>query len=355
MLNMNFLNFSNNINLSRYAVKNNRPNYAETISPEVKPVMSIYASNNNLSFASWHKVSITKDLAGIEKKYNHHTFFFRDFETIEFLKQYLNVYFPNGTHIANFGCSNGEETRTIAMIIDNPEYKITGFDIVKEAVDLANEGEYLIHRICGGPFTSDEHLIDKKIYSDEIRKDKNKTLIENYWKKFDYYFNNLGNTTKFDYRLHCPTPAISYKANDVKFNKIITGFQVGDICNFNPDELKRQNTGVIVFKNAWYHLHSLLENTIDSDIERIDLKKIEMVVRNIHETLPKNGLLVCGSLNHDHLVNYKYTLVTSKKNIFNDTPFHKILKDAGFKPVFYDTSELEYGFTLTVPSVWKKV
>lgn len=345
MLYLNPVNYSINIKPSNNIKKQNAKCSSESLINEPKPFISLYNSKN-LSFSSWNKISTVKTLNGDNYKCSHLTFFFRDFYTLEFLKKYLNKEFPNGTHILNAACSNGEETLSAAMILNDPKYKITAIDISEEAIDLAKKGEYSLNFYQFGPCLSDEHLIERKLYENELRNESDAAIIEGYWKKFDTHFVYTGDTQKFDNLLKETVTAKCFKAIHEKFDDVIIGFKVGDIRDFNTiKELKDKNnnqleTGVVIFKNAWYHLRQ----------GKKGMKDVKTVAKNIYEILPQNGLLVCGSLFDDHFLKTEEKL----SRTIDNSIFHNILRDIGFEPVFYDRAQLGRGIHYMVPSIWKK-
>lgn len=312
------------------------------------PVFS--CPRKNIRFTSGSSIS-TVTTNGIKSVYNHKTSFFRNLPTIKFLCDYLKVYFPEGVHIANFASSEGEEIRSIAMILDNDRYKITGFDIIKKVINQAKKGLYCVPVQKQSSNSIKIDSPDFQLSMGELNNEKYKTALIKYVSKFNDFF---------DLVYHKPVTKKSleydhfkcYRAKDEKFQNKIMGFEVGDICNFDKKNLKELNTGIFIFKNAWYHL----------SLQDESMKNIEMVVQNIHDVLPKNGLLVCGSLFTDHFstreiieryLNDPRFIKKESTFVINNSKFHEILKNTGFKPVFYDT--FDNNNPLKLPSVWKKV
>jgi len=80
----------------------------------------------------------------------HESHFMRNAESLEFVSNYVKKEFPNGTHIADFGCSNGEEAYSLGMLLHdsnkNKKYTITGFDLIPGVVKDAKAALFNIGR-----------------------------------------------------------------------------------------------------------------------------------------------------------------------------------------------------------------
>lgn len=268
---------------------------------------------------------ITPTRANKSDTVTNQTYFFRDLKTLEFIKTWLEKHFKNGTQIADFGCSNGEEAYSIAMLINDinkdQKYKITGYDISPSIIINAKEG---IHRIYE---EGEENFLDK----DSTLKafEPLRSLFYQFFQK--KCWSSLCNTT----------------SNPL--SKVVS-FKVGDIYEINNKIKLPKDTGVVVFKNAWYH--------VCPDFKEESLAILDKITKNINDALPENGILVTGIFERDHLVegyngeprkvkNYNGTTVEAVV----DSPFHKILIKNGFEPVFYEKPRY-YKFYL--PAVWRK-
>jgi len=143
------------------------------------------------------------------------------------------------------------------------------------------------------------------------------------------------------------------------FDKVVN-FEVGDIHNLYTQLKLPQNTGVIIFKNAWYHLTGFY---FEKPANQVVLDEVSQVLDKIKKSLKNKGILVVGQLEDDHLFDDSQATRTIFQNgkrikICDTTPFHELLKEKGFKPIFYeqihngDGEEIKNGVYL--PSVWKK-
>ena len=249
--------------------------------------------------------------------YQCDTFFFRDIDTLNVMKDYLQEHFPEGTHIADFGCSNGEETRTIAMLLsdinqDN-KYTITGYDTSMNNIDDADEGFYHIGLNFDRFLNQPEDKLPKE--------------IQGVKKLFDEHFIRRPDMDEMGEKC--------FEANEDKFGCLnyFTGGNISDVDKLLEEHEKDdgKKTGVVVFKNGWYHLTQSKPGDTYLPKEYDDLSDLKTVLRKINKALPENGILVTGSLPRDHIIGedaYHYDEVT-----LENSPFHKALKECGFEPV----------------------
>lgn len=287
---------------------------------------------------------ITRDPINKTGEYQCDTFFFRDAGTLEIMKGYLEKNFPEGTHIADFGCSDGEETYTIAMLLDDinedGRYKITGYDPCMMRVDEADIGEYYIG------FNEDGFL---------NAEDKDLTP---YGQKLKTIFNQFfTREQESDYGAEK-----AYSVNEDKAENV--NFDLGNINQVDEvlenERTEGNETGVVVFKNAWYHITQVKPGDRYLPDEYDDLSDLKNVLTKIHASLPKNGILVTGSLPRDHILG-EYAF---EKGVVVNSPFHKALKECGFEPLEESAVKVpshkgEFDVMLYrntyVYSIWKKV
>lgn len=282
-------------------------------------------------------------------KTGHHqcdTFFFRDLSTLNTMKAYLPNHFPEGTHIADFGCSKGEETRTIEMLLSDinqdKRYTITGYDPSIGRISEANEGIYHIG------MNEDNFLLTN---ISELMPGGKKLK-----KLFNEYFSKKPSQNKG-----------GEKCFVAKVFKAIDSFRVGNIGY--ADELLKEKeiqegkkTGVVIFKNGWYHIMQSNPGDFCTPDEYDNLNDLKTVLKKIHGVLPDNGILVTGSLPRDHILGaYAYNL---DNGIIDTSPFHNALKECGFKPVEESATivqpqvgAMDFIFyrNTQVYSIWKKV
>lgn len=77
----------------------------------------------------------------------HTSYFFRDDDTDQIVKKYIEKFWGSKPEIRilSAGCSSGEEVYTYAMLLNDMKgkrFKISGFDIDKESISMANKGEF---------------------------------------------------------------------------------------------------------------------------------------------------------------------------------------------------------------------
>lgn len=371
-LTLNNLYYRNNVH---------NPTFKACLKPSsflLKDTVQLKANNNLIPFGSdFTNTKVTDKSGNVIAKYNHESYFFRDHNTLEFVKSYISEHFPTA-HIADFGSSDGSETYTIAMILDDinqdGRYTITGYDTIPEKVKNAKEGYYKIHKINhwnNNNKTEDYFLVEnylsiksflERYLSNDCYKNRpEEPFLTKYKKLFKKHFLIIKNhkITK-NKEIHLP-----FKIRPDAFKNTVH-FEVGDIRNLGTKELQLpENTKVIIFKNAWYHLLGN-NNTIQCIEDENNYKAVDEVVKQIYQSLPENGLLVTGSLDRDHKINrdskWRFIEYQGKKiMVVDDSDFHQILLTNNFKPLhyaktdkqIYDGSTLAWHFVY-VPSVWKK-
>lgn len=312
----------------------------------------------------------------------HETYFFRNIESLEFIRDYILKNFPKGTNIADFGCSNGEEAYSLGMLLSrqnkDQKYKITGYDLSQKVLNLAQSGPF--ERLDGKSesvinidreynISSRKYLRDlffecfdklpakylqsclsneQKQHLDEKiknQKDLEKLLILKCIK------NMASNPYKYD-----PGNIYLPKAD---FVKGVFDFKQGDINDISQILKPEGKTGVIIFKNAWYHVTGSRRTYASEEIE---LEKAEKIMKAANKILLTNGILVVGNLQNDHLYSGnqgRYLYQNDKRiKICDDTPFHNALRKSGFKPIFYEQIKSEHDENIKkeiyLPSVWQK-
>jgi len=269
-------------------------------------------NNQNIFFKSYVKNTDTLDDSIKEKKLVHTTYLFRDSPTLDYLKDYILKNFPSGTHIADFGCSDGEETYSIAtMLAENNNdlrFKITGYDLSENVINKAKQGAYEFDHL-------DLALVETEKYYG----------LENYY-KFDQRITKYRDIFRkaFDINIYKSSDCWKYDKNCKIKSGIIkdsVDFKVANILDLDTNKLKLPpNTNVIIFKNAWYHLAP---------------KAIDEAIEKIYRVLPSKGILVVGTLGDDHTLDGREPL--------SKFPLARKLETAGFKPVFYSTNSYGLG------------
>ena len=343
-----------------------------------------YKFYNNISFKA-HEGFTTVNNSGKTDEVNNYTAFFRDIQTSEFVKNYIMQNFPNGTKIAEFGCSMGQKPYTLAILLDdanivngkNAKYKITGYDfpeVIKQIPD-----EYEIE--AASPY---ENFLFRDIT--KIRTLYGNKGVDNLRNKFYKYFslrkqediklkkyrdamNKNYKEKGTDKRISEYTlpllRALHINEND-QFNNVkifvkprqiarnTVCFKPGNINNIDK-LLKPEENGVIIFQNALYHM--LIDDDNDYNYFKLcrNSNKLNDLFQKINEALPKNGLFVLGTLPTDHIYfpEISSTEIVNGNKIYRTSPIHKLLIRNGFQPVFYDYYDNAH--KVYFPAVWQKV
>lgn len=340
--------------------------------------------NNIPSFKGYNSATYDAPSKNQQTWCIHETAFFRDIDTMEFAKDYITKKFPNGTHIADFACSNGEEAYTLLMLLSeqngDKKYKVTGYDISKRVLELAESGPFKINYTFTEGFVTQDVLYEnypkkhyRKLFFDSFKKVPKKFLqiwpssrVEEFLTARIKSENNASKRLK----LMCLRQIIKHHDDYTPDNafilkkKFINGVfdaKLGDIADIEQLVKSDGKTGIVMFKNAWFHI---MDSWSRSDINRLNIKGVGDTIVHISRVLPKDGILVVGTLETDHLFNKEKTPIKTIK--FNDTEiktcentvFHKLLLDSGFVPIFYERVRDILGdfdkSKIFLPSVWKK-
>ena len=313
----------------------------------------------------------------------HETYFFRNLETLNFAADYIKKHFKSGTNIAEFASSTGEEAYSLAMILSphnkDKKYKIHGYDITPRIIERMDDRLYEIT-------TNDiENFLDNNYYLQTQEQQKLKGLFLQHFEKmpveWQYYNYSIKNLQKLNKKLAEGKSEedsrnikymISYSKIPIQDKwgsffipkkdafKDIVSFEVKDISELGEKYKLKKNTGVVFFKNAFYHLTGF--NSFKNP-NPVDLSVAKRVTQEVNKSLEKDGIFVIGALSRDHLYNNQETRVIfqdgKKINVCDDTQFHHMLRECGFEPVFYEKApDVRINNTddkLYLASVWKKV
>ena len=192
------------------------------------------------------------------------SWFYRDYATLEAANYEIEKTFPNGAEIWDFACANAEETISEKTLLENPKYKLIGYDSSTSAIKLAKKGIYTVFSNWYDSFLlpdntqdSKELYLKDKFYNimEEIEPPETERHINN---KADYF-----NIKKFYHSFQ--EKYFQVKPQRRKEIDIRTG-------NINRIENYRNNDkiGAVFFRNALYQMTG---NDIN---ETIDLPLKEM-------------------------------------------------------------------------------
>ena len=342
------------------------------------------AYSRKISFNGYNEISRGISSENKQDYLLHETYFFRNIETLEFVKDHLLKNFKNGTHIANFGCSIGAEPYSLMALLyknnKDKKYKITGFDLSPKEIELAKTGPFTIeHKAYEGLINNDFE------YENSDRKYLKKVFYDCFDKLPDKFINyNFSNQDKELIKKGIAKETDSKKLTRLKmiqnlsclksyqkkyahipkpeFVKDSIDFKVGDVNKLGEIIKPDSKTGVIIFKNAWYHITGSRDAYRGYyPMDKINLEKAEKIIKSASKVLPKKGLLVVGELRHDHLYDNQPTRLIMQNgkriSVFDYSPFHDVLRENGFKPVFYEQSKDVDGYAsgAYMPSVWQKI
>ena len=276
------------------------------------------------------------------------TALFRDMQTKNFIKEYIEKTFTNKNQIKILigGCSTGEEAYTFSMLLKSlpQRLKITGFDISKQSIESAKSKKLIMQQEIEPkknlyrPYSkrfNDEFLCfptakeltpaqlkQKELFDDffEITTEKVPRHKESLQLKFTKWF------TRNVYKIYVP----EYDSKIVKLreNKAVNcDFVNGDILNLN-EITKGEKVEIITFTNAMYHLIS--ENIANGLLRRVlpnAEETVTTIAQNVKNNLNPKGIFVLGE---DEILQTMDTTIVPK-----------VFKNLGFQPLNKTDEHLE--------------
>lgn len=325
---------------------------------------------------------------------NNYTTFFRDYETLDFTKNYLLKNFPNGTKIAEFGASTGQKPYSLMIALDknnkDRKYKMTAFDFPEVLEQIKETPLYGLNA-----YTKEEQLLfddyKKSVlfgprYVEDERANELKETFFNYFDNYEpkqiitvqkykilkklieenpYSNDDSIKQAKLDIAYADLIPSCTKTVKPNKKAKELVTFKNGDINNIDKLLIPNEN-GAVIFQNALYHI--LSGHDLDYEIEDLlkNVHKTRQLFKKINHVLPQNGIFVLGTLASDHIYCSDYEDKTrlayqdgKQIRVYDSSPVHQSLRECGFEPVFYDATPETTAYSLyrriKVPSVWKKV
>lgn len=351
--------------------------------------MNIVSIQNkqNISFSGYTKR--TEGIKGQNKTGYciSESYLMRNMDSCDFATNYITRTFPKGTQIVAEGCSQNEAYTWGVLLHDankDKKYKIIGCDIVPSVIKDAKLG---ILNIFGRIEYKDPEANCERFLLDNfmsVLSSKQKEIKANFmecfekipskWKDFNMddprYKKKVKRIVQGNQSIELATKRLEYmKQRTIKngidfmpkdnvFDNIIE-FKVADIFNIDK-EFNPKSTGLVSFQNALYHVLKSRIKKANQRYENIDLNPAKILFKKINSVLTQDGLFVMGTLSHDHLFDRKSLLNNyveleqngQKIKVFRQSPIHKLLRESGFEPIFY---EQEQSLKIYLPSVWKKI
>ena len=308
------------------------------------------------------------------------SWFFRDYDTLKKAADEIKTTFPEGAEVWDFACSYGEETISIKSLLEDPKYKVIGYDSSTSALKLAKKGIYTIFSNWYDSFLlpNEDPQGEEKVLKDKFYR----IMEETFPQREDRYINNKA--TYFDIKkFFVNFQEKFFRISPQKLEQI--DIRKGNI-NCIENYRNQDKVGAVFFRNA---LYQMVGNDLNETIEQrkyfnsrsVNNKKeiIEKFVDRIHRKLENGGIFVIGDHIKDHLFLADYNLSDDEVVLFKDTPFFdigdkkhvcasnlKLFKESPLKtsleknnrfiPVGFSKTWLTYGGNkITVPTVWKKI
>ena len=334
---------------------------------------------NNISFGGISAWTNITQFDGTSQQYTHQSSFMRDFPVVDYATGYIKETFPKGSHIADYACSYGQETYTIAMLLDdankNKKYEITGIDISPIAIAAAKRGVFVVE-----PSANESVLFSKKqlhfqpskhYFIDETGQKifyESKPNHPNYPKSqagkirdlFASWFIELDADKKLKeeiikglFEYNKPLAGSKILLAIPEKSKGVLDFICGDIMKIGRT-LVPKKTGAVFFQNAPYHITGCM----GSGSVKGDIPPLKRIFGQINDVISDKGIYVLGRLTRDHLLGFNenrtHTVVQNNKKIkvFDSSPVHDALRAKNFEPIFY---ALDSAFgQVNLPAVWRK-
>lgn len=281
----------------------------------------------------------------------HETAFFREADTLEYIKDYLIRTFPNIAvkNILIGACSTGEDGLSMKMIMNKVPSRIVAFDLGKVAIKRAKAGYYSISRPIDKTgeeyisnwglsayddrflaFDSSKKLTKKevqyrkafnKIFK-EVKTDKSRTGILNRIKLF------LNSFTEFHF---IETDSKFFKLKGLR--KLNYEYLQGDIRDL--DKITNgEKFLAFTFRNAFYHLITTNDDFRMQLSEKQTREILKRILPQINKALEMKGLFAIGKNENEQVCDM--ILLT------------KMLKEYGFKESVFDSNQ-------PYCHIWKKV
>jgi|GEM_PF-6735870 len=261
------------------------------------------------------------------RELNHVTYFFRNPEAFEFVKDYVQQTFPHKVNVVVGGCSFGKEAWSLKMLLKDKAASVFGFDIGIGAIEKAQSGifdlteKFMDDYLCFGTPADQEELKYKKL--------------------FEEYFEPVSIKKPPD-----PFEFCRNKVKDFRVKKDKEGgckFAQGDILKLD-EFLEPNSTHVLTFRNALYHLTNSTNRS-----EKISM--LNELCDKIKKVLVKDGVLVLGKYDINPKGTSEDCYMANGRQLFEQDGckhlLYDILVEHGFEPAF-----TEKGGNV---SVWRKV
>lgn len=312
---------------------------------QVYPSKSYAPKSSNINFGGRAIVEkLGKDTyVGARNFLIQETAFFREPETLEFIKDYVMKVFKNKSeiNIIDGACSCGYETFSLAMLFDKLAQKvnITGFDIGEQAIEAAKKGKFEIKSLKYPHKYEDIMKKSVAAFNDDylafvpqetlnIKQLEYKKMFNDFFDEIPNYKEKLSLAERFQrFLFKKMLPISQVKGYQVKPEKADTcRFVQGDILKL--DNIVDSNSAdVILFRNALYHL-TTYEGPMGFKLPLPDdeiILAVKKVVEQVDKALSPEGLFVIGSHPSDHML-------TAGETLYSE------LEKRGFTPALKDSS-----------------
>lgn len=235
----------------------------------------------------------------------HETAFFRDFETKNYVINYIKQHLANNKliKIVVGACSTGEEAVTLSMMLNALKEKvhILGIDLSEKVIKKAQSRQYEFQIPGLQPSLIDDYAAFRDTFlavrsQDPLTKhqDIQKTL-------FDEFFESVPEEKSFMGKLRNYFSNFFYGPlvkNSVKFQlkpekALNCNFVAGDMRNLN-EITKGDKSDVIFFSNALYHLVTYEADDCSRAMYFNSDKIISELAQKFKENLRPNGLVCFG-------------------------------------------------------------
>ena len=291
--------------------------------------------------------------------------FYRDYDSLLFVKKYLEEKFPHGGEVVVGACSTGEDLISLySMLEERDKYKFTGVDLSEQAIEMAKNNHY---GLCW--FAPDSMMLNADCGAGASLLQKSFKEVMSVGEKPPYVLNSDENNPNVD-------------ITDEYFTVKPEHFKKMEFINDDMTKLDLETPAcAIFFRQGIYQVadNMLLYKLFQRDFKPDDAdkrEKIEPLVDNIYKNLDKGGIFVIGDMPAEHFYiadkclksdekievdkvlafdnAIDYYMANPEVEIYKQSPLYEALFRDGRFDVVYESEGSITEQTFIAPTVWVK-
>ena len=259
------------------------------------------------------------------------TSFFRDWPTLQFIKQYVErkLQHKSKIRIVSCGCSTGEETVSLSMLLDHVKdrVQILGIDLNKKSIKKAQSRQFTLERNKPSKTPNDFRNILLHYYYSAYR---DSFLVFNYNGRLTRIQQQQQNLFKDFFQIlegkNSETPTLSGRIigfisklfSNSKSNPNIESktaelrkgkanncvFKVGNVVDINS-LTQGKKSDVILFKNTLFHIVTERNSISKARLMKKNAEELaEKVLSKLKENLNEDGIICFGEKEYLQIPDY---------------------------------------------------